>query len=516
MYNILPADQESGLISLLREEGGAIPFVRSNVPQAIMASEADNYIFGRTSNPYNRNFTCGGSSGGEGALIGGRCSCIGIGTDIAGSIRIPAHFCGITAFRPTPTRLSLTGLRANSLMEEGQHLVIASAGPMARSVEDLVSVLKIWLPSGTMPLEQTRNEESSTIHQMTGEESTSLPLISTLTTHIPRGLWDIDPRVPPLPFNTMIYENHQQRLRIGVFTFDNFFTPAVSCTRAVSFAASLLAKDGHTVISWNPIEKANIDLREAVLAYGILVNKDVIYDIMVNQLHLYEPLHFLYRTFLKLSSIPDTFNIRKAIAWIYRHIFHYPRIADIILATGSYSASDLYKWNAIRNRMCEKLLHAMQSDNIDLLLCPTVGLPAWPHNYMNYLEASTSYCWLWNYFGLPAGVVPVSFTEKNEHSHVPYANTVSSYEANDPITKFTQRTLEELDQAVLNSGQAFPLTVQVVGKPYSDELVLRGMKSIETLIEKYEPAVAERIRNGPTHIVPFPITYPSSPKYIYD
>ena len=135
---------------------------------------------------------------------------------------------------------------------------------------------------------------------------------------------------------------------------------------------------------------------------------------------------------------------------------------------------------------------------------------------MNYLEASTSYCWLWNYFGLPAGVVPVSFTEKNEHSHVPYANTVSSYEANDPITKFTQRTLEELDQAVLNSGQAFPLTVQVVGKPYSDELVLRGMKSIETLIEKYEPAVAERIRNGPTHIVPFPITYPSSPKYIYD
>lgn len=67
--------------------------------------DCGNPIFGQTLNPYNLQKTPGGSSGGEGALIGGGGSILGIGTDIGGSVRIPASFCGICAFKPTSKRL---------------------------------------------------------------------------------------------------------------------------------------------------------------------------------------------------------------------------------------------------------------------------------------------------------------------------------------------------------------------------------------------------------------------------
>lgn len=508
------AKEDSGILQLLRE-AGCIPFVRSNVPQAFKtASETDNYIFGRTNNPYNSCFTCGGSSGGEAALIASYCSCVGIGTDIA----IPSHFCGISAFRPTANRTTLQGIRSNSLNEEGHHFLTVP-GPLARCVNDLVLILKVWWPPLLSPSETVVPFDTSIFpssgQQQVGESSTSSAFISTVI-HSPRGLWDIDPRVPPLPFHTSVYESFRS-LRIGYFVYDQFFTPAVSVQRAVKLAASVLKKQGHTVVPWNPVDKGEINLRKAALAYGIFINKDTIKDVIKNQLQGYEPLHRLYRTIVGLASIPDSFGVRKFTEWIYRYIFRYPRIADIIHCTGSYTLSDAYRWNAQRNQMCTNLLDAMQKDNIDILLCPTVGLPAWPHGYTNYLEPATSYSWLWSYLALPAGVVPVTFTERNEHTRVPYHTTVdTSYESNDPITKFTQSTLEELDQAVLNSGQAFPLTVQLVGKPYKDELVLNCMKSLETGIQIHETIIAERILKGPPHTVPFPVNEPSSPLYIYD
>ncbi|MED6289168.1 hypothetical protein CHARACLAT_033551, partial [Characodon lateralis] len=72
--------------------------------------DCSNPIFGQTVNPYNPQKTSGGSSGGEGALIGGGGSILGIGSDIGGSIRIPASFCGICGFKPTTGRLSSQGI----------------------------------------------------------------------------------------------------------------------------------------------------------------------------------------------------------------------------------------------------------------------------------------------------------------------------------------------------------------------------------------------------------------------
>lgn len=119
-------------------------FCKTNVPQMLMLPETANNVFGTTTNPWNHARCAGGSSGGEGALIGARASPLGIGTDIGGSIRIPATFNGITGFKPTPWRVSDQGITLPFLTEDrmGMQAVKLSAGPMARYVEDLVLMLK--------------------------------------------------------------------------------------------------------------------------------------------------------------------------------------------------------------------------------------------------------------------------------------------------------------------------------------------------------------------------------------
>ena len=90
---------------------GAIPFIKSNVPQLMMIPDTTNQFFNRTINPIfpDRKRSAGGSSGGEAALIASQCSPCGFGTDIGGSIRTPANFCGIYGFKARGNRSSLIG-----------------------------------------------------------------------------------------------------------------------------------------------------------------------------------------------------------------------------------------------------------------------------------------------------------------------------------------------------------------------------------------------------------------------
>lgn len=133
--------RDSVLVNLLRK-AGAILYVKTNVPQTLMLGETDNNIFGRTVNPYNRGLSCGGSSGGEGALLALRGSVIGIGTDIGGSIRIPAAFCKLYGLRPSHGRLPYA-LAANSMY--GQETINSTCGPLGHSPEDLAYLTKAVL-----------------------------------------------------------------------------------------------------------------------------------------------------------------------------------------------------------------------------------------------------------------------------------------------------------------------------------------------------------------------------------
>ena len=89
-------------------------YVKTNVPQTMFAFECCNPVWGRTTNPYNEAYTCGGSSGGEAALIAMDGSVAGIGSDVGGSLRIPAAYCGIYSLKPASGRVANGGQRGNS------------------------------------------------------------------------------------------------------------------------------------------------------------------------------------------------------------------------------------------------------------------------------------------------------------------------------------------------------------------------------------------------------------------
>ena len=103
-----PCAEDATLVARLRA-AGAIPIARTNLPDLLFSFESDNLIHGRTDNPYDLSRTSGGSSGGEAALIAACGSPMGLGSDAAGSVRTPAHCCGIASLKPTSGRLARTG-----------------------------------------------------------------------------------------------------------------------------------------------------------------------------------------------------------------------------------------------------------------------------------------------------------------------------------------------------------------------------------------------------------------------
>jgi len=127
------AARDASAVARLRA-AGAIILGKTNTPEMLSSYETDNLITGRTNNPWDVTRTCGGSSGGEAAAIASFCSAGGIGSDGGGSIRVPAHFCGIVGLKPTPGRISASGHVPPMNSMTG---MLAVAGPLARTADDV-------------------------------------------------------------------------------------------------------------------------------------------------------------------------------------------------------------------------------------------------------------------------------------------------------------------------------------------------------------------------------------------
>ncbi|KAJ5604365.1 Amidase [Penicillium lagena] len=135
-----PMQSNSAMVQILQKLG-AVPYVKTNIPQTMMAADSHNHVFGRTLNPHRSNLNAGGSSGGEGALIAMRGSVLGIGTDIAGSIRIPAICNGTFALKPSADRIPYGGQTSSA--RGGLAGIKACAGPLATSVRDLELLMRV-------------------------------------------------------------------------------------------------------------------------------------------------------------------------------------------------------------------------------------------------------------------------------------------------------------------------------------------------------------------------------------
>src|ERR1700724_1108766 len=133
------AAEDATVVARLRAAGAVILGV-TNAPELLMAWETDNLLYGRTNNPWDLTRTSGGSSGGEAAAIAAGLSAGGVGSDGGGSIREPAHFCGICGLKPTPGRIPSTGHFPKS---GGPFALIGVVGPMARTIEDVRMLFEV-------------------------------------------------------------------------------------------------------------------------------------------------------------------------------------------------------------------------------------------------------------------------------------------------------------------------------------------------------------------------------------
>ena len=146
-------DEDASVVARLRA-AGAIVIAKTNVPEYSSSYETDNAIFGCTNNPFDTQRTAGGSTGGEGALLGADASLVGIGLDGGGSIRVPSHYCGIYGIRPTTGRTPDTGTWPST--RDTGYRDLMCIGPMARYAEDLSLILPIisgpdWIDPYAMP-----------------------------------------------------------------------------------------------------------------------------------------------------------------------------------------------------------------------------------------------------------------------------------------------------------------------------------------------------------------------------
>jgi Asp-tRNA(Asn)/Glu-tRNA(Gln) amidotransferase A subunit family amidase len=132
-------NQDAAAVARLKA-AGAIILGKTNTPEMAIPYETANPIFGRTNNPYDLQKTCGGSSGGEAAAIAAGLSAAGVGSDLSGSIRVPAHFCGIVGLKPTTDRVPMGG---HTPAASGPLSLGACIGPMARTVADVNLLFEI-------------------------------------------------------------------------------------------------------------------------------------------------------------------------------------------------------------------------------------------------------------------------------------------------------------------------------------------------------------------------------------
>ncbi|KAK5047350.1 hypothetical protein LTR84_006873 [Exophiala bonariae] len=200
---------DDALLVRLLKTAGAIPIVRTNGPQSLMHVDCHNPIYGATLNPYHRRLTPGGSSGGEGASIGFRCAVMGVGTDIGGSVRVPAGFCGVYGLRTTALRNPYKGV---VLPGQGQESIRCVISPLANSIEDINLF------------------QSAVLDQEPWEEETSLT---------------------PLPWRT-VGPYKPQDIRVGIMWDDGLTRPHPPVRRALQHAAGRLQEAGVDVVDWEP------------------------------------------------------------------------------------------------------------------------------------------------------------------------------------------------------------------------------------------------------------------------
>ena len=360
---------DAPLVARLKS-AGAVLLGNTNTPEFLMAYETDNLLTGKTSNPWNLRCSAGGSSGGEAAAIAAGCSMGGVGSDGGGSIRVPAHFCGICGLKPTPGRIPITGHFPSGAGAFGW---IGAVGPMARTIADVRALFEV----------------------MSGPDAG-------------------DAHSAPVPMRSYS-ERDLRATRIGILDSSALGNATPETRAAVRRAAQTLSDHGLAV---EPFELHGLD--RALELWWFFFGAVIAHLLSASLAGHESQLSPLLREYLSQATSPNPLSI-----------------------------DEFLRACAERDLLREKILRQM--DNVPILLSPVSSAHAFRHGEGNY-NPETGYLdtmrfsqWL-NLTGFPGASVPISF-----------------------------------------SNEGLPIGVQIIGRPFEEELLLAVAEILEQSRGPWQP-----------------------------
>ncbi|HEY1786477.1 MAG TPA: amidase family protein [Pirellulales bacterium] len=345
---------------------GAIVLGKTNVPQLMVLHETDNPLYGRTNNPWNLDRSPGGSSGGEAAIVAAGGSVVGLGSDLGGSIRQPAHSVGICGLLSTQGRIEMTGRRGNFY---GLESISLQPGPMARTVDDVEIAWRALIDPAAA---------------------------------------SYDPRIAPVGAGEA-GAIEMNRLRIGIVIDDGFFPATPAARRAVEEAGRALAAAGAEV---QPLELP--DVPEAIRLYFHLITADGAAN-LARTLGSDRP-DWRIRRLLRLGRMRRP--VRRMVVSLLRAAGH-RRLAELIAASGATSTDTYWQRTSERSETIRRFTRALDAARIDAIVLPPHALPALRHGSAIDLNPAASYAFLPNLLGMPAGVVPATRVRAGEETDRP-------------------------------------------------------------------------------------------------
>lgn len=333
---------------------GGIVLGKTNVPQLMSFVETDNPVYGLTRNPWHHERSCGGSTGGEGALIAVGGSPLGLGTDIGGSIRVPSAFCGIFGLKPGAGRANdACGIG----FSKGQRAITSQAGVLARTSADI-----------------------------------------ELGTRIVFGEFDAGRDGPPWAALTDAGSIDVSALRVALIEDDGVFPVHAAGRRAVTEAAAQLRASGVAVDAWTPPP-----LIQAQEIFFHLLSSDRGAEIR-RQL-LGSPVDPRIARLRFFAARGRRFNtVMAALLRAFGQI----GAADMLSCFG-HGDTDHY-WRTVMRQQSfeERFRNMLRADGFDAVLMPAFATPAYRHGQAINLGVAGTYASLWNVLGWPAGIVPIT------------------------------------------------------------------------------------------------------------
>lgn len=438
-----PAAQDGPMVRLLKD-AGAVPYVKTNLPITLLSFESGNELWGRCANPHNTAYSPGGSTGGESALLamGGR---IGIGSDVAGSVRVPAHFAGCYSIRCSTGRWPKAGIATSMPGQEGVPSVYS---PMARTLGDLTYFARAVL----------------------GEMRP----------------WRYDYTVHPLPWRGEVereFADAGRKLRVGVLRTDGVVEPSPACKRALRMAEDALRRQGCEIVE---VDGAP-DMYEGLRLASLLLNAD--------GCQMFES----FRRFGEWNDTGASQLKRLASLWApFRYLYYLwvkyvqrdPIWAGLVRHWRRQSAFENWKLVSQREVYRARWFEWWNEQGLDVILAPPNATPAVPHDGMRDAVSSCGYTFLFNLvsflrtrgvldaadYGLrttqldySAGVLPVTHVDR----------TLDKLPASFNVKKLNRVARGAYKHYDAQRMHGLPVGVQVVGRRLEEEKVLAVMKRLE-------------------------------------